>query len=95
MPIEFHSEAQAEFDDAFDWYANQSSDAALAFMVGVDRAIALIVDAPERWERIDSRHRRCRVQRFPYSVVYRHDRDEVEIVGIVHASRRPGYWRNR
>lgn len=45
MPIEFHPEAQAEFDDAFDWYANRSSDAALAFIVGVDRAVALIVDA--------------------------------------------------
>jgi toxin ParE1/3/4 len=33
--------------------------------------------------------------RFPFTLVYRLRGDEVEILAVAHARRRPGYWRSR
>jgi hypothetical protein len=46
---EFHQEATAEYDAAFDWYLERSPDAALKFDAEVDRALAQITLAPQRW----------------------------------------------
>jgi hypothetical protein len=42
---EFHQEATAEYDTAFDWYLERSPDAALKFDAEVDRALAQIIHA--------------------------------------------------
>jgi plasmid stabilization system protein ParE len=52
MPTEsatFHEEASAEYDAAFDWYVERSPDAARKFDEELDRALAQIVRAPQRW----------------------------------------------
>jgi hypothetical protein len=43
---EFHEEAAAEYDAAFDWYRQRSLDAAFKFDAEVDRALAHIIEAP-------------------------------------------------
>jgi len=43
---QFHEEATAEYDAAFDWYLERSPDAALKFDAEVDRALAQIIQAP-------------------------------------------------
>ncbi len=45
----FHEEASAEYDAAFDWYLERSPDAALRFDAEVDRALAQIIEASQRW----------------------------------------------
>ena len=51
MPTEaeLHEEAAAEYDAAFDWYLQQSPEAALKFDAEVERALAHIIQAPQRW----------------------------------------------
>jgi len=39
--------------------------------------------------------RRILLKRFPYFIVFFEWQDEVYIVAIAHAKRRPGYWRGR
>jgi hypothetical protein len=39
-PAQFHDEAAAEYDAAFDWYLERSPDAALKFDAEVERALA-------------------------------------------------------
>ena len=39
--------------------------------------------------------RRARVNRFPYVVVFEIRTDEVLVVAVAHASRKPGYWQRR
>jgi plasmid stabilization system protein ParE len=46
---EFHEEGGAEYDAAFDWYLEHSPDAAVRFDAEVDRGVAQIVKAPQRW----------------------------------------------
>jgi toxin ParE1/3/4 len=35
------------------------------------------------------------LNRFPFALIYRIERDEVQILAVAHHSRRPGYWRER
>ena len=93
--ISFHPEATAELEASADWFAQRSPTAARDFCVAVDLALASIEADPERFVRIDARHRACNVQRFPFQIVFRHDEDRVHVVAVAHAKRRPGYWRDR
>ncbi|HIF32893.1 MAG TPA: type II toxin-antitoxin system RelE/ParE family toxin [Planctomycetaceae bacterium] len=93
--ISFHPEATAEFEASADWYAERSPRAARDFCVAVDVALASIGADPDRFVRIDNRHRSCSVQKFPFQIVFCHDDDRIHIVAVAHAKRRPGYWRDR
>jgi len=39
--------------------------------------------------------RRCRLRRFPYSVVYTQDGPDILVLAIAHQHRKPGYWKRR
>jgi len=39
--------------------------------------------------------RKCRFEVFPYALVFRIRGDELEVIAVMHMSRRPGYWQER
>jgi toxin ParE1/3/4 len=92
-----HRRAAGELAAAARWYGEHSPPASLRFMAAIQQAIRTIVEAPEAWprrgERADVRTRA--VASFPYSIVYRVRANEVYILAIAHAKRRPGYWSGR
>jgi plasmid stabilization system protein ParE len=92
----FHEEAGLEYDAAFDWYLARSPDAARKFDAEVKRAITQIVEAPTRWATGLHSTRRFLLHRFPFVLIYRIlSREEIQIVAVSHASRRPSYWKDR
>jgi plasmid stabilization system protein ParE len=94
--IEFHHEATAEYDAAFDWYLDRSADAAIEFDAEVDRALAQISAAPRRWAAGPFSTRRFLLQRFPFTLIYRElALGNIQIVAVAHTSRKPGYWKRR
>ena len=94
--VEFHDEASAEYDAAFDWYLERSSDAALKFDAEVNRAVAQIEEAPKRWASGTHFTRRFLLRRFPFVLIYRElDSGNIQIMAVAHTSRRPGYWKQR
>ena len=95
MPINFHPDATTELAESADWYAERSPRAARNFLVAVDIAVASIADDPERFFRIDDRHQSCSVIKFPFQIVFRYNDDQITVIAIAHAKRRPGYWRGR
>ncbi|MFZ0287368.1 MAG: type II toxin-antitoxin system RelE/ParE family toxin [Terriglobales bacterium] len=93
---DFHPEAGAEYDAAFDWYLARSPDAAIRFDAEVGRALALIVQSPERWAAGPDGTRRFLLRKFPFILVYRERASEnIQIVSVAHTSRKPGYWKQR
>lgn len=93
---EFHAEASAEYDAAFDWYLERSPDAALRFDAEVDRALEQIIQAPQRWAAGPHATRRFLLRQFPFTLVYRErESGEIQVVAVAHTSRRPGYWKGR
>jgi toxin ParE1/3/4 len=94
--IEFHDEAGAEYDAAFDWYLHRSPDAAFKFDAEVVRALTLIGQAPKRWARGSSNTHRFLLRQFPFVLIYREwAAAGLQIVAVAHCSRRPGYWKQR
>src|SRR5271165_593732 len=68
---EFHEEAAAEYDAAFEWYRERSPDTALKFDGEVNRALAQIVQSPERWAAGSHSTRRFLLRQFPFILIYR------------------------
>jgi plasmid stabilization system protein ParE len=99
MPIDFadfHDEAAAEYDAAFDWYLQRSPDAALKFDAEVERALAQIIQNPQVWAAGSHSTRRFLLRQFPFILIYRERPDgTIQIVAVAHTSRRPGYWKGR
>ncbi len=91
----FHPEAQGEYQAAFAWYQAHSPQASVRFEAEVERVIQLIESNPEGFPKYDDLHRYALFRRFPYSIVYQHWADQIYVVGVVHGSRLPGYWKNR
>jgi hypothetical protein len=93
--------AQAELIHAATRYEQEREGLGAEFLRAVDRALGLVVAAPERWPlapRVSPRRgaRRYVLERFPYAVTYRLIGDhELEVVAVAHHKRRPGYWAKR
>jgi plasmid stabilization system protein ParE len=94
-PVDFLPGARQDYDESFDWYAERSTSAAERFSDAVDDALLRIATNPVAFAFIDSRHQGCRVQRFPFQIVYRDEPDRVLVVAVAHAKCRPGYWKRR
>jgi len=95
LPIEYHSAARQEANDAFDWYRGRSLNTAERFQRELEKAQAAIQDSPEMWGEYLVGTRRFLLKRWPYIVVYRLSKQRIEIVAIAHTHRKPGYWVQR
>jgi plasmid stabilization system protein ParE len=99
MNIELLEVAQQELDDAVDWYHQQSPGLGGIFLAEVVKTIDLIAQFPQAWHPMGAHIRRCRLNRFPYSVVYNHQEEDASqlllVVAIAHQHRKPNYWRER
>ncbi len=93
--VEFHVEASAEYEAAFDWYFARSELAASKFAEELGRAIGAIAQAPQRWPDTFGGARKFLLQRFPFAVVYRELPSIIQILAIAHGRRRPDYWKKR
>jgi plasmid stabilization system protein ParE len=94
-PYAFHPEAEAELADAALFYESRVHGLGRSFAAEVQRTISLICEYPDAGASADLPVRRALVDRFPYAVVYRPDRESLLILAVAHLRRRPGYWRRR
>ena len=90
--IEFHPAAQAEYENALRWYFDRSPAAARRFEADIEETLNIIGSAIEACPKYDQTHRYCTLRRFPYSLVFSTSDSAIQIIAVVHASRRPGYW---
>jgi plasmid stabilization system protein ParE len=95
LRVSLHPEAIEDARNARAWYADQNSKLADDFFVELERAISLVAESPESWPPFEAGTRRFMMRRFPYFVVYRLDTDELQVIAIAHARRRPRYCLDR
>ena len=95
LRLELHPEATRELDDAATWYLTRSGVAAKGFALAVDVAIGKIRNDPDRFPRVDRRHRACNLENYPFQIIFRRNDERLFVVAVAHAKRRPGYWRSR
>lgn len=95
MSIRLLEPAQEELDEAIGWYTEQAPGLGDAFLLETLKALKLIEQFPQAWHPLTADIRRCRLKRFPYSVVYTLEAADVLVLAVAHQHRKPGYWRNR
>ncbi len=95
MNHKYHEDAERELNEAAEWYEHQQDGLAAEFVIEIDHAVGRILGGPETFSFYEGEIRCCPVRRFPYVVLYRPRLMTVEIIAIMHHSRRPGYWRRR
>ncbi len=97
MKLTFLKVAEAELDDAFEYYESVQSDLGFRFLTEVELAKTRIIRFPFSYEEIGKHSRRCLVHKFPYGIIYQYleDKQEILIVAVSHLHRIPDYWSNR
>jgi toxin ParE1/3/4 len=87
--------AQAEYDDAADWYESQRRGLGLRFVAAVERALAGVASQPARWPATLPGVREAPVPKWPYCVYYEVQPDHVMVLAVFHTSRDPSVWQAR
>jgi toxin ParE1/3/4 len=95
LPVVLRDEAQAEFDEAFDYYESQKPGLGIAFTHRVQEVFDRIAANPKMHAVVFADVRKAVVKRFPYCVFYRSDPARVEVIAVFHSSRDPSVWQGR
>jgi toxin ParE2 len=91
----FIAPAQQELDEAVEYHNRQVPELSNDLFEEVAAAARKLCDFPDLWPKVRNGIRRCRLKRFPYSLLYRAGREETAIIAVMHDRRRPSYWRSR
>jgi toxin ParE1/3/4 len=95
MRVESHPEASQELEAAALWYEERHPGLGGDFLDEFERTLSRIEAAPERGHIIPGNNRKLNFDRFPYSIVYSITEDRLYIKAVMHARRRPFYWKDR
>jgi plasmid stabilization system protein ParE len=95
IKIRFLTIAEMEVDEAVSWYQEQSEDESLAFLNEIDHAIRIVRAYPLIATEIEPDIHSFCLHRFPYSLIYGVDNDELVVIAIAHHRRAPHYWADR
>ena len=88
-------EADRELTEGAVYYAREAgAELGLAFIAEFERALALICDQPRIGAQWRNR-RRLPMHRFPYSLIYYTEGDELRVIALAHHRRKPEYWADR
>ena len=93
--LTYLSIAEIELAEAADYYEAWQPGVGRAFLDAIRTAGERIQRAPETWAFLQQPVRSYRVSPFPYRLLYRDLPDRVQIIAVVHLSRKPGYWKKR
>jgi toxin ParE1/3/4 len=83
-PVLFTPEAEADVEEAFEWYETQRPGLGDAFRRALDLAMASIEDHPEAYAVIHRSTRRVLLPRFPYGLHYRVGEEHIVVVACMH-----------
>ena len=77
------------------FYSSKQTGLDRRFLEALEDTIARIRRNPTLYRTVDEGIRKCRLPRFPYTVIFRDTSDSIEIIAVMHLKRQPGYWESR
>lgn len=96
LRVRYHPAALEELAEAAVWYEERRVGLGEEFRATVRAALQAIGENPQAWPRSSEASVRIfPLQRFPFLLPYAPEDDDVVILAVAHAKRRPGYWRYR
>ncbi len=88
-------EARTDLLDTFRWYQEQRSGLGFDFKLCVDEVFSKLQKHPSIYKKVYQNIRRAVTRRFPFSVFYIIENNNVIILAVLHARRDPEKWKNR
>ena len=95
MRLIYHPDAEAELIEAAQVYEARVPQLGAQFLAAADKALSVVLQAPDRWRIIDADVRRYAMGLFPYFIYYRILPDHLRILAFAHHRRHPDYWHGR
>jgi plasmid stabilization system protein ParE len=93
--IEVRRDAEKDVQAASDWYDEQRPQLGTEFVNAFAAVCKVITERPHSFPTVFKNARRARVDRFPYSAIFRLEGKKVLVVAVTHASRDPKIWQRR
>ena len=84
-----------EIAEPAEWYEARSAGLSADFLRAVDVAVASVLRAPEQYPRVHEDMHRALLRRFPYSLIYSFDDEELVVLACLHWRQNPERWRDR
>jgi hypothetical protein len=94
MTIIIEEGAQRDYFEAEDYYEIVRPGYGLKFRVEFQSTLQRINDFPLAWRTIEDDYRCCRINRFPYAVIYLVEGDVVYVAAVFDLRRMPGSWKS-
>jgi plasmid stabilization system protein ParE len=95
MRVNYEDAAREEGLAAAVWYGEQQAGLQARFLAKWKDAENRMVANPQIHRCFEGELRKCRFDVFPYALVFRIRGDELQVLAVMHLSRRPGYWKDQ
>ena len=95
MRVYYHAAARAEGLAAAEWFGAQQQDLQTRFLAQWKNAENRMAASPQIHRCFEGELRKCRFEVFPYALVFRIREGDLQVLAVMHMSRRPGYWQAR
>lgn len=91
----FHPAAEAEYLESIAFYESKQAGLGASFFTEFESKMNVVVSSPELYPvKIDDIHK-APLDRFPFSILYRISKGNVQVLVAAHDRRRPSYWLGR
>ena len=95
MNYSFHPHAEKELKEIENHYDGIREGLGDRFRDEIRTTISRILKFPNGWQPLSQVVRRCRLNSFPYGIIYRVKPDEIRVLAVMHQHRKPNYWTYR
>lgn len=94
MNLRFLVPAEEEMLEAAQRYEEQATGLGERFLDEVEVCVELLLDQPSIGRRV-GKFRRFPLRKFPFTLIYALEDDDLVVVAVSHQRRRPGHWTGR
>jgi plasmid stabilization system protein ParE len=95
LPVVLTPEAQADYDEAYDWYESRQPGQGDIFAAKVQDVLDRIAANPRMHAKVFQEVRKATVTKRPYIVLYIPEATRVTVISVFHTSRDPSVWQGR
>ena len=93
MIVRIIQSAEFEISEAMDYYNGQYHGLGYEFAVEVKKSIKRMMLFPKAWPVFQKDVRKCRLDRFPYAILYEVRKKEIVVFAVMHFKQDPIAWK--
>ena len=92
MKFIFHPKLQQDVSNSYQWYEDRAKGLGEDLLSEIKDGYSFINEFPESCPIVQKNYHRFILSKFPFSIVYRINKNNIYVVAIMHNSRRPNSW---